>query len=76
MTSTLTAPVRLGGRWKVLEETIVSPFEKESKDDALKVLEEIRKVHDSRHGWFEVIGTVEQLPNGKWRAVRRHAQYA
>ena len=56
----------------IYTETFVSPFEKNTKSDALKVLEAIRQTHDSAHGWVEIEGYVEQLPNGKWRAVRKH----
>ena len=69
------APERLGPRRKVFEETFISPFEKETEGDALRVLEEIRKNHPPKKGWMEVMGFVEKLPNGKFRAVRIHAQY-
>lgn len=71
----MTAPAILDGKQKVFEETFVSPFQKETKGDALRVLEAIRSEHNSSHGWVEFEGFVEQLPNGKWRAVRHHAQY-
>lgn len=54
------------------KETFVSPFEKETKGDALRVLDAIRSAHSSAYGWREIEGFVEQLPNGKWRAVRVH----
>lgn len=63
------------GKTKVFEETFKSPFEKETEGDALKVLDNIREVHDPNHGWIEIEGYAEQLPNGKWRAVRKHAKY-
>lgn len=56
----------------VYEETFVSPFEKDTQEGAQKVLEEIRKAHPAEKGWEEIEGFTEQLPNGKWRAVRRH----
>ena len=62
------------GKLDRFEETFVSPFEKDTKGDALRVLNEIRKAQDSAHGWIELEGFVEQLPNGKWRAVRHHAK--
>lgn len=71
----MTAPTTLNGKQKVFEETFISPFEKETQGDALKVLDNIRKVHDESHGWVEFNGFAEQLSNGKWRAVRHHAQY-
>ena len=54
------------------EQTFVSPFEKDTQEGALKVLEEIRKAHPYEKGWEEIEGFTEQLPNGKWRAVRHH----
>ena len=56
----------------VFKETFVSPFEKETKSDALKTLDAIRAAHSSAYGWVEIEGYAEQLPNGKWRAVRKH----
>ena len=49
--------------------------EKDTEDDALRVLDDIRSIHSSDYGWVEIKGFVEQLPNGKWRAVRHHVQY-
>lgn len=60
---------------KVFEETFVSPFEKDTKGAALVVLNSIREGHPESSGWEEIDGFVEQLPNGKWRAVRHHAKY-
>lgn len=60
----------------IYKETFVSPFEKDTKGDALKVLDAIREVHDSAHGWVEIEGFAEPLPNGKWRAVRVHEQHS
>lgn len=56
----------------IFEETFVSPFEKDTKEQAFKVLEEIRKAHPAEQGWEEVFYRIEQTENGKWRAVRRH----
>lgn len=61
---------------KVFEETFVSAFEKETEGDALKVLDAIRASHPASSGWVEEAGYAEPLPNGKWRAVRKHAKYA
>ena len=36
---------------KKYEETFVSPFQKDTKGDALKVLDEIRRAHSSTYGW-------------------------
>lgn len=63
------------GREKVYEETFKSPFERDTQADALKVLDAIRAAHPTSCGWVELDGYAEQLPNGKWRAVRKHAQY-
>lgn len=60
---------------EVFREVFVSPFEKDTEGEALKVLQAIRDVHSAEHGWKEIRGYVEKLPNGKFRAVREHAQY-
>ena len=60
---------------EVFREIFRSPFEKETEDSALKVLQQIRAVHSAEYGWKEIRGFVEKLPNGKFRAVREHAQY-
>lgn len=57
-------------------EKFVSPFEKDTKEEAERVLEAIRNQHPSEKGWREIYGYVEQLPNGKWRAVRKHTHYS
>ena len=41
----------------------------------MEVLEAIRAEHDKANGWIELDGYAEKLPNGKYRAVRHHAQY-
>lgn len=64
------------GKTKIFEETFVSPFEKNTQGDALRVLDAIRAAHPASSGWVEENGFAEQLPNGKWRAVRKHAKYA
>lgn len=56
-------------------ETFVSPFERTTEGEALKVLEAIRSSHSTANGWTEIEGFVEQLPNGKWRAVRIHEKH-
>lgn len=71
----MTAPETMNGKQKVFEETFESPLEKDTEADALKVLDDIREIHDEAHGWVEIEGYAEQLPNGKWRAVRYHAKY-
>jgi len=48
---------------KIFEEVFESPFKRNTEDDALKVLDEIRAMH-------------EKLQSGQWRAVRKHAKYA
>jgi hypothetical protein len=57
---------------KIFEETFVSPFQKNTREDANKVLDDIRSCHSKEHGWKEIKGYVEELPNGKFRAVRHH----
>lgn len=54
------------------KETFKSPFEKDTYDEALGVLNEIRKVHSIANGWTEIDAYIETLPNGKYRAVRIH----
>ena len=49
----------------IFEETFVSPFEKDTQEEALAVLNEIRKAHPTEKGWEEIRGFTEQLPNGK-----------
>jgi len=56
----------------IYEEIFVSPFLKDTKEEATRVLEEIRKAHPADKGWEEVDFRIEQISNGKWRAVRRH----
>ena len=60
---------------EVYREVFVSPFEKDTEGEALKVLQSIRESHPAICGWKEIRGFVEQLPNGKYRAVREHAKY-
>lgn len=60
---------------QVFHEVFVSPFEKDTESEALKVLKAIRDLHSEEYGWKEIDGFVERLPNGKYRAVREHAQY-
>lgn len=69
------APETLNGKVKTFEETFRSPFEKDTESDALRTLNAIREEHPSSLGWVEFEGYVEKLPNGKWCAVRHHAQY-
>ena len=60
---------------KFHEETFISPFEKDSEQEALQVLDDIRKQFSAKDGWEEIDGYAELLRNGKWRAVRKHVQY-
>ena len=71
----MKAPETYEGRKKVYEETFKSPFGKDTKEEALKVLKAIREVHDSAHGWLELAGYAEKHEDNKWYAVRYHAQY-
>lgn len=61
---------------EVYREVFVSPFEKDTQSDALKVLQAIREFYSTIYGWEEISGFAEKLPNGKYRAVREHAKYA
>ena len=72
----MTAPEVINGKNKVFEETFVSPFQKETEGDALRVLDTIRSNHPASSGWVEFEAFAEKLSNGKWRAVRHHAKYA
>ena len=69
------APNSLNGRFKVFEETFVSPFEHETECDAFNYLEEIRSTHPLRDGWVEFTSSIKKLKNGKWIATRYHAKY-
>ncbi len=69
------APKTLNGKTKVFEEVFYSAFEKDTRAEAIRVLNDIREAHPQSSGWEEFAGTAEELPNGKWRAVRHHAQY-
>lgn len=56
----------------VYEETFVSPFERDTEDEANEVLNKIRDAHPASAGWKEEYGIIERLSNGKYRAVRKH----
>ena len=72
----MAAPQKLhDGRELFYEGIFISPFEKKTKKEALIVLNQIRNKFNSRNGWVELKGSAEKLPNGKWHAVRYHAQY-
>lgn len=58
------------------EETFKSPFEKETRKEAEKVLNEVRRTHSPAYGWEEIYGGVEALPNGRFRAIRIHRKIA
>lgn len=60
---------------KVYEEKFVSPFEKDTVGGAERVLAAIREAHPASSGWAEIESGIEPLPNGKFRAWRRHAKY-
>ena len=55
-------------------EVFVSPFEKETDSEALRILEKIRECHPKESNWVEIKGGVEMLPNGKYRAFREHVK--
>lgn len=71
----MSAPITLNGKQKKYEETFTSPFQKDTEEEALRVLDSIRKEHDESHGWVEFAGYAKQLSNGKWIAERHHAKY-
>ena len=60
--------------YEVYREVFISP-EKETEGEAMLTLQSIRDCHSSAYGWKEIRGFVEKLPNGRFRAVREHAQY-
>lgn len=60
---------------EVYREIFKSAFEKETEEQAQIVLDAIREVHSEEYGWKEIHAFIEKLPNGKYRAVREHAQY-
>ena len=53
-------------------ETFCSPFGKDSKEGAERVLDAIRKSHPASSGWKEINSYTEQHSDGKWYAVRIH----
>ena len=57
---------------KTFAEKFCSPFLKDTEEEALRVLEDIRAAHPAEKGWEEIDGYAEKLQNGKWRAVRKH----
>ena len=59
----------------VFHERFVSSIECDTEKEAMRVLNAIREAHPESSGWKEIIGFVEKLPNGKFRAVREHAKY-
>lgn len=63
------------GKTKAYEEIFVSPFGKNTEDEATRVLNSIRESHPESNGWVEIEGYVEQKADGKWYAVRHHEQY-
>ena len=69
------APKVKGSFFLVYQENFKSPFLKDTESEAQKVLDEIRLAHPASKGWEEIEAYVEQMPNGKYRAVRNHALY-
>ena len=70
----MQAPKYYDGKALKYEETFRSAFPKPTKELAEKVLDSIREVHDSAHGWLELDARIEETPEG-FIAVRHHAQY-
>ncbi len=54
------------------KETFKSPFDKDTREEAEEVLDKIRASHPATSGWEEIEAHIEELPNGKYRAVRTH----
>ena len=52
---------------------ISQPYD--SKAQAHYKLQSIRDHFNEAAGWHEIDGYVEQLPNGKWQAVRVHEKH-
>ena len=46
-----------------------------TREDALKVLDEIRREHPEEKGWREIDAGVDQIENGMWYAWRRHEHF-
>ena len=59
---------------KIYSEVFTSPFQKKTREEAQRVLDEIRANHPASRGWRELNAYVEKLPNGMFRAVREHAK--
>ena len=72
---TKNPPKIFEGRKRLYSEVFKSPFEKDTPEEALKVLEQIRKTHPAEVGWVEFDAYVQPLSNGKYIAVRNHAKY-
>lgn len=68
----MTAIMSMKGNNGNYVETFQSPFGKPTREDALRVLEDIRNVHDAVHGWKEIFGYAEQREDDLWYAVRKH----
>ena len=73
----MLAEATLKNRRMVSSKIFETPAVFDSKAEALKVLDNIRKSHPSSLGWEEIGdgGYVVLCSNGKWRAVRCHAKY-
>lgn len=52
------------------DQEVLSLIERDTREEALKDLDEIRSSFSAYNGWIEVDGYAEKLKNGKWRAVR------
>ena len=46
-----------------------------TREDAIKVLDEIRREHPEERGWRELDAGVEQTDNGEWYAWRKHEHF-
>lgn len=57
---------------KEFTETFVSPFLKDTEEEAKNLLEEIRESHPASSGWEEIKVSINLLPNGKYQVIRQH----
>lgn len=71
-------PLRKGALLKEYEEVFISSGGNSTKEEAMKVLEEIKNQHPQSFGWYcdggIHCGVFQEA--GKWYAYRHHAKYA
>ena len=59
----------------VFMETLRFPAGRETMEDAIKDLEEIRNNHPESYNWREIDAGVEQRSDGRWYAWRKHEHF-